>query len=123
MKGKSQNKSTGNLGERIAADFLVKKGYKIVSSNFKTRYEEIDLIAVKDDTLIFVEVKTRLDQSHGAPEEAVTPRKLDNISRAAEYFTSLHPELPSTLQIDVVAIEMDQNQRPKKIEHLKNVTG
>ena len=119
----THNKSTGNLGERIAADFLVKKGYKIIASNFKTRYEEIDLIAEKSGMLMFIEVKTRIDLSHGLPEEAVTARKIKNISRAAEFFVSKFPNLPRCMQIDVVAIQLDADDQIVSIEHFPSVTS
>lgn len=119
----ASNVSKGALGEQIAAAFLTKKGFKIIEKNFKAGPEEIDLIAVFDEILVFVEVKTRWDKSHGLPEEAVTPRKLRLLTKAAEYFAITHPGLPASLQIDVVAVEIGANNQPSSITHFPNVTS
>lgn len=117
-----QNSHKGKSGEDIAKHFLQKKGYQIVAHNFHSYFGEIDLIAVYKGVLIFVEVKTRTSDLFGRPEEAVGYRKLQAISKTGEYFKSLHPKLPSAMQIDVVAVTLAKSNEVS-IEHLKNVTG
>lgn len=95
----------GKEGQRRAEKFLRKLGYKIIESNFRSKFGEIDLIATKDDTLVFVEVKARASDLFGLPEEAVNSRKISHITLAGEYYASLHPELPELQRIDVVSIE------------------
>lgn len=119
----SSNLSKGFLGEQLAVDFLKKKGYKILLRNFKARYGEIDLIATFKHILVFVEVKTRWGIPYGRPEEAVTSWKLKSVVKTAEYFKLLNPELPETLQIDVVAVQLTSDDRLLSIDHLPNVTG
>ena len=68
-------KGTGVQGEQAAQDYLKKKGYRIVETNFRTRYSEIDIVARKKDTIIFVEVRTKTSRKFGSPEESVTPTK------------------------------------------------
>lgn len=111
----------GKQGENLAVSYLTKHGYRILQRNFKVRYGEIDIIALYDHTLIFVEVKTREDTSFGAPEEAVTPRKLREVVRTAQFFKSLHPELPESMRIDVIAILLEGNSI-RRLEHIPNVT-
>ena len=121
--------SKGRLGEAIAAKFLVKAGYKILEKNFHSRVGEIDIIALDPttvsgqvgETLVFVEVKTRWSKRFGEAVEAVTSRKLRSITKTANYYKLLHPELPDSLRIDVVSIDI--SEKTPKIEIIKNVTG
>lgn len=116
-------KRIGKIGEKIAARYLVNHGYRILAANFSIRYGELDLVAVKNETLIFVEVKTRVGREFGLPEEAVTPRKLREITSTAAYFKNLHPELPDALRIDVIAIELNPDETVKNFKHIENVTS
>ena len=113
--------SKGKLGEAAAARFLTKAGYKILEKNFHSRVGEIDIIALADQTLVFVEVKTRWSKRFGEAVEAVTPWKLKSITRTVNYYKLLHPELPDNLRIDVVAVEF--GEKSPRIEIIKNVTG
>ncbi|KKS39659.1 MAG: hypothetical protein UV61_C0014G0016 [Candidatus Gottesmanbacteria bacterium GW2011_GWB1_43_11] len=119
----ANNLPKGKLGETLAADFLKRKGYQILLRNFHCRWGEIDLIAKFQNILIFVEVKTRWGTPFGTPEEAVTPWKIRSLVRTAEYFKMLHPTTPAQMQIDVVAIELNQQGKLLRINHLTNVTG
>lgn len=76
-------KKTGTLGEDLAEIMLLEKGYRILARNFRCRYGEIDIIALKNGVLAFVEVKTRLFKSCGSGAEAVTPAKMQRIRRCA----------------------------------------
>ena len=100
----------GQLGEEIARNLLIKNGYKILTRNFKSKFGEIDIIALHQNTLVFVEVKARWSKKFGLPVEAVTPWKLERIKKAAEYFCLKNPKLPKKLRIDVVAIEIENGR-------------
>ncbi len=100
-------KHFGDLGEDFATDLLKSKGYKIIDRNFRTKFGEIDIIALDGDVLVFVEVKTRHSRKYGKPEEAVTPRKIFRIRKAGEYYLLTHKNMPKKLRIDVVAIEAE----------------
>lgn len=119
----TNRQSRGKEGEDLAASHLKSLGYKILERNFKKRYGEIDIIAQDEDTLVFVEVKTRWSKRFGPPEEAVTPWKLKSIIRTAQYYKMLHPELPESLRIDVVAVDLCAQGREKRIRLIKNATG
>lgn len=107
MVPRNLKSSFGRVGEDFAVSFLRQHGYKVIERNFRSRFGEIDIIAVDGDTLVFVEVKARWSKKFGAPEEAVTPQKLYKIKRTAEYFSLTHKGLPEKLRIDVVAIEAE----------------
>lgn len=116
--------NVGKLGESIAASYLTRKRFRIIERNFKARYGEIDIIAIDQDTLVFVEVKTRISSSFGTPEEAVTPRKLREVVKTAEYYASLHPTLPKLLRIDAIGIMLDPTTMSHvALQHTANVTG
>ena len=107
----------GIEGEELAVRFLKKKGYKIVSRNFKSPVGEMDIIAEDGDTLVFIEVKTRTDDSFGHPFEAVTHRKREKLRKVAlSYFKHSRQEVPS--RFDVLSIETDGANH--KIEHIKD---
>jgi putative endonuclease len=109
-------KDLGNFGETYAGELLIKNGYKIIDKNFRCKVGEIDLIAIKDSILVFIEVKTRISKKFGLPEEAVTPRKIGKIKRTADWYLNLYPNLPKKHRIDVVSILMeDRNVIREKI--------
>lgn len=119
-----QKKSFGNLGENIAVAYLKNKGYRFVGRNFRSRCGEIDLIFLDRRTLVFVEVKTRDSDCYGAPEAAITRFKLRALTRTAQYYKSLHPELPDALRIDLVAITTKGSDgRRVRLNHIQNITS
>ena len=114
--------SLGKLGELVAARYLTRQGYRLIERNFKARYGELDIICTKDDTLVFVEVKTRIGEEFGKPEESVTPRKLREVVKTAQYYKLLHEELPESMRIDVIGIQFDDSDTPSYFNHIQNVT-
>jgi len=118
-----RRKNLGQLGENLALKHLKSKGYRILQRNFHSKFGEIDIIAIENNDLVFIEVKTRWSQSFGSPEESITPWKVKKIVKASEYFQLLHPQLPQSLRLDAVVIELDNQGKLQRIEILKNLTG
>ena len=114
-------KQIGKRGESIAAEFLRQNGFQLLEQNFTSRYGEIDLVAIKSDCVVFVEVKTRTTQTFGMPEDSVTPAKLERIQNAGLIWLQEHPEAPGDWRIDVVAILMDSHHQVQDIKHFVNV--
>ncbi|PIU03119.1 hypothetical protein COT44_04445 [Candidatus Shapirobacteria bacterium CG08_land_8_20_14_0_20_39_18] len=112
------SKDLGGRGESLAVDILRKQGYKILQRNFSCKIGEIDIIALDDNVLIFVEVKTRSNSWYGLPEEAITPWKIRKIARVGDYYKLLHPELPEQLRIDAVCIDYNETRVIKNISPL-----
>lgn len=108
----------GGQGETIAIQILQNHGYKILQRNFRCKIGEIDIIALDKEVLVFIEVKTRWSLNYGLPEEAITPWKIRKIARVGEYYKLLHPELPESLRIDAVCIDMNQARLIKNISPL-----
>ena len=121
-KHPSPKQLLGNKGEDLAVSYLQKHGYRIIARNFKARYGELDIIATQDNVLVFVEVKTRVGHQYGTPEEAITPRKLREVVKTAQYFSMLHEELPQSLRVDVIGIELNDYQEVVSFNHIQNVT-
>ncbi|OGY24330.1 MAG: hypothetical protein A2172_00500 [Candidatus Woykebacteria bacterium RBG_13_40_15] len=118
-----EKKELGKVGEQYAAELLKTKGYKILQTNFQTRLGEIDIVAIDGETLVFVEVKTRIGRVFGLPEEAVGFRKLRSIIKVGEVFRLKNQNLPESERIDVAAIELDNSGKVLREELIKNVTG
>lgn len=111
------NKILGNAGEDLACRYLQKRGYQILERNkHYSRYCELDIIAKFNDTVVFVEVKTRKTDAFGAPLEAVTKSKFANMKKGASFYLSEHPT--KNYRFDIIAITI----KPElKIEHIKNI--
>lgn len=117
------NLNLGNVGENIASSYLQKKGFHIIDHNFRIKGGEIDLIGISKEVLVFIEVKTRIGDTFGPPEEAIDKRKLYHVSKSAEYYKMLHPNLPDCMRIDAVCISLNDDLTVKYINHYENVTG
>jgi len=102
---KLTRKSVGNWGEKIAAEKLRNNGYDILEQNFRTPYGELDLVARKENTVIFVEVKTRTSGSFGLPEDAVSKRKREHILQSIDHYILEHPDIECDWRVDVIAIQ------------------
>lgn len=111
------NKDIGNQGERLARDYLIERGYKILEMNFTTRLGEIDIIAEKDNIISFVEVKTRRSLKYGMPKEAVNYRKMQKIIRVAENYIAYKIRDDRQYRFDVIEVFLSDN---KNINHIED---
>ena len=109
----AEHNETGRWGERVACNFLVGKGYAIKETNWRMPPYEIDIVAMKGNRIVFVEVKTRSDYFLD-PIAAVDKRKMANMTRAANAFVN-HYDIPHEVQFDIITITGDQDNY--KIEH------
>lgn len=110
----------GAWGEDCAAGFLQSKGFQVVARNHRTPEGEIDLILVKDGHLVFVEVKTRIHNQAGYPEESVTETKLEHLMGAAECYLEQHSEYADDWRVDVIAVTGALNCSNPQIEWFEN---
>lgn len=99
---------TGKTGEEMAARWLVQRGFEILHRNWRHSFYEIDIIAIKDGRLHFVEVKCRNKSSVGHPEDSVSRKKFKSLKRAADAFLQFFPEY-HWIQYDILAITLDTN--------------
>ena len=118
-----KRRETGILGEKLAKDFLKKRGYHIFETNYRCPEGEIDIIAKQRDYLVFIEVRTKRSLEFGSPEESITPAKKERMRAAAGYYRQAHQNLPQLWRIDVVAVELNQKGKPSRIELIENAVG
>ena len=97
-------KKVGKMGEDLAADMLTSNGYRVIGRNFMTKDGEIDIIAIKDGVIHFVEVKTRSSDEFGYPADAVTESKQKRIRKAAKAYLSMRRGHWSELSFDVYEV-------------------
>jgi putative endonuclease len=112
--------SLGQRGERAAAKFLKRRGFKIIARGERLRGGELDLVAVDGRTVVFVEVKTRVSHDAGHPAEAVDIHKQRKLTQLATMYLKRHNLLAYSSRFDVVAITWPTGQRRPKIEHYQN---
>lgn len=110
-------RALGQQGEEIAAQYLQKEGYRILTRNFRTRYGELDIICWKNDILIFVEVKTRRSENFGSAEEAITSKKIAHIKKVALHYLADNHTKYKEIRFDVITILM-VNYEPR-LNHIQ----
>ncbi len=113
-------RTLGQRGEAAAAKYLKRKGFIIVARSDRGRLGEIDLVAVHDRTVVFVEVKTRASHDTGHPADAVDDEKQRRLTRLALTYLKRHGLLEHPARFDVVAITWPESERKPTIEHFPN---
>jgi len=108
-------KELGKLGEAIAAEYLIKNGYRILHKNWHFGHKEIDIVASINKMLVIVEVKTRFSSYWEEPKEAVRRKKQRFIIEAAEAYVHNY-NLDMDVQFDVISILLQGNVR--ELEHI-----
>jgi putative endonuclease len=98
--------TTGKEGEKIAAAYLKKNGYRIIEINFRCSIGEIDIVAKEKDDLVFIEVKTRKSIRLGYPEQAVGIRKQKKMSQLALWYLQKRKIANTNARFDVVAVTL-----------------
>jgi putative endonuclease len=96
----------GSLGERLALERIKDLGYRCLEKNYRCPLGEIDLIARDGDCLVFIEIKTRKGRSTGFAKEAVTPRKIRQISKTALFYMKKNNCCDSRARFDVIAVSI-----------------
>lgn len=107
------SRAKGNLAEEKACEFLYDNGFEVVQRNFYSRFGEIDIIALKDEVLHFIEVKSALDYESAI--QNITPKKLFRLIRTGDSYLKKNA-LNVDYTYDAVIVT------PKKIWHVENIT-
>lgn len=115
------NQTVGSYGEKLALDYLLKEGYKILNTNWRCPAGEIDIIGIEQGALCFVEVKTRTNTRYGLPEEIINKLKLSRMSRCIDYYNAATKNKYELYRIDILAIELE-GSRVRRLELIKNAT-
>lgn len=117
IPNKKNTKKTGDKGEQVAVDFLIENGYKILVRNFRSGKAEIDIIAQKNEFIVFVEVKTRSEYQNNNPGDLLSHAQQNRITNAAhEYIVAKDLDLEA--RFDLVIVLLGQNKT--EIEHIED---
>ena len=108
----------GNRGEAFASTYLLKQGYNVLEKNWHFGHEEIDIIAENADFIVFIEVKTRRDNSFGEPEFFVTRTKQRHLIKAANAYVQ-KKEIDKDVRFDIIGILMRKDVAPA-IHHIED---
>ena len=121
FRSEASHLKTGRWGEKQAEKFLKKASYKILGRNVRSgKHDEIDLIVRQDDTMVFVEVKTRKSEAYGRPAAAVNRDKRRKLSRAAVTFLQKRKLRPPYIRFDIVEVIGASSNGAPEIRHIEN---
>lgn len=109
----------GKWGERIAADFLLQKGYTLLERDWHSKHRDIDIIAQQDDCLVFVEVKTRSNRDFTEPITAINYQKLKNLRMAINHYLK-YKAIDTPWRFDVITIVGALDSINPEIEHIED---
>ena len=113
----AKHNELGSLGEELAVDFLLQKGYEILETNWRYQKAEVDIIVRKQDILAAVEVKTRTTNEFGDPQDFVNQKKIGLLVKAIDEYVNRY-DLDVEVRFDIVAITI--NEKKLEMEHLKD---
>ncbi|OAD46360.1 YraN family protein [Polaribacter atrinae] len=113
----AEHNELGKKGEKLAIDFLLKNGYKILETNYRYLKAEVDIIAQKGEILAAVEVKTRSSDYFEEPQDAVKAKKIKLLVSAIDYYV-VEKDLDVEVRFDIIAII--HHKKETKIEHLED---
>lgn len=116
---KAQHLKTGERGERTAALYLLLRGYRILERNYLCPLGEIDIVALKRDVLVFVEVRTRRADSQVEPVESITDMKLAHTIAAAQYYMTSHRRSGSHCRFDIISVRSNGPLK-NRMHHFQN---
>lgn len=110
----------GKWGEDCAADFLQRMGYTIVARDWKSGHRDIDIIAMDEETMVFVEVKARRNRTFMEPETAVDYHKLRNLQGAINHYVKYY-RVNHHIRFDIVTVVGTPDDAKPEIDHLKDI--
>lgn len=113
-------KQIGDLGEKLAADYIKEKGYKIIKMNYRCPFGEIDIIAKYKDYYVFIEVKSRSGNTYGNPIESITKTKIKHILKTIGFFVNEYRIYDTNIRIDAIEVYI-YNGKKISINHIENI--
>ncbi|RLC38267.1 YraN family protein [Candidatus Falkowbacteria bacterium] len=114
-------KKVGDYGEKIAANYLKRKGYLIIEKNVKVSFKEIDIIAKIKEIIVFIEVKTRTSNTLGSADEAISGKKINNLKKAINSYLAENKIKANNIRLDFIAINIDKYKKIANIKHFEDI--
>lgn len=115
----AQHNDFGKWGEDLAVHYLSEKGYAILERDWRYGHKDIDIIAISDDTLVFVEVKTRRNDTFMRPEQSVDWKKIKNITLAANHYVKMNG-IDLQIRFDIISIVAKGTDGKCSIDHIES---
>ena len=115
----AQHNDFGKWGEDLAVHYLSEKGYAILERDWRYGHKDIDIIAISDDTLVFVEVKTRRNDTLMRPEQSVDWKKIKNITLAANHYVKMNG-IDLQIRFDIISIVAKGTDGKCSIDHIES---
>ena len=122
----AEHNFVGKIGENLARQYLEKNGYEIIEQNYKTKYAEIDLVAKKSEglfagkKLVFVEVRTKIGENFGSPEDTLNKSKLHKVLKNALAY-SVFKKWQGHSRIDAICIVLKPDCTVSRLTHHENI--
>jgi putative endonuclease len=122
----AEHNYVGKIGEDLAREYLEKNGYKILEQNYRTKYAEIDLVAEKSDgffrkkRLVFVEVRTKVGENFGSPEDTLNKAKLHKVLWNASTYSAFK-KWDGPARIDAICIVLKPDFSVSRLTHHENI--
>jgi putative endonuclease len=119
-----KNREIGITGESYAQNFLNSQNYKMITSNYRSRFGEVDIIAIDASSgeLVFFEVKTRTSDLYGIPEASINHKKRQKLLKTALHFMNKSTKnIPISWRIDGIGIKLKSDRSLIEINHIKNI--
>lgn len=114
----AEHNDFGNLAENLAADFLIRKNYKILIRNFRYQRAEVDIIAEFEDLIVVVEVKARSYNALIEPQEAVTKKKIKAILLCSDFFMKEN-QIDKEVRFDIITVVPNESGK-LEINHIED---
>ena len=111
----------GRFGEKLACQYLVKKGYKIINNNFRIGHKEIDILAKLKEKIVFIEVKTRVGGSFDELVEAISRKKLEILKKAINNYIFTNDLNEELVYLEVVLVRIRKAEKIANIKHYKGL--
>lgn len=122
----SEHNEVGRIGEDLAREYLEKKGYKIIEQNYKSKYSEIDLVTEKsqgffgEKELVFVEVRTKIGENFGTPEDTLKKKKLSKVRFGAISYSAFK-KWTGPIKVDAICIVLKPDYSVDRLTHHENI--
>jgi len=116
-------RTTGILGEKLAAGILKENGYEIIETNYRCTEGEVDIVASHKQELVFVEVRSKKNIEYGSPEESITRRKKEKLRAVAAHYCQDREVTNPQYRIDVVALELNRQGNITRYAVIENAVG
>jgi len=110
----------GRLGEDLAVRYLRELGYQILTTNYRCRHGEVDIVAREGEEVVFVEVRTRRSQAFGTPQESLTRSKMRRLVATSQDYLQGYGGSDVDWRIDLVSVRLNESNQLEDIDHLRH---